>query len=103
MEVQRTQGHQAALKLQEQYERNERHRAHRRKSTADRERFATVAMQKNLQQAIERYAAQKIAQATNNADSQEPASTPKKSPSSTITHSRDLAKKDVLTPTGSIG
>ncbi len=103
MEVQRTQGHQAASKLQEQYERNERLRAHRRKSSADRERFATVAMQKNLQQAIEKYAAQKIAAAANNTNSEEAASTPKKSPSSAITDAHDLAKKDVLTPTGSIG
>jgi len=103
MEVQRTQGHHAAFKLQEQYERIERHRARRRKSAADREHFATVAMQKNLQQTIERYAAQKITGATNNTNSQQTAPPLKKSPSSVVNEALDLTKKEVLTPTGSIG
>jgi hypothetical protein len=103
MEIQRTQGHEAAFKLQERYERNERHRACRRKSAADRERFATVAMQQNLQQAIEKYAGQKIAEATNSANSQETAPTLKKSSSSVVNEAFDLTKKEVLTPTASIG
>jgi hypothetical protein len=103
MEIQSTQGHEAAFKLQEQYERNERKRARRRKSSADRERYATVAMQKNLQQAIEKYAAQKIAEATHNTNSQETAPTLKKSPGSVLNEALDLTKEEVLTPTGSIG
>ena len=53
----RTQGFDVAQKIQEQFERNERRRVRRRQSPADRERYALISMQRNLQTAIERHAA----------------------------------------------
>ena len=57
MEVSRTQGFKAAEKIQQQFERNEQRRVHRRQSSADRERYALLSMQHNLKNAIERHAA----------------------------------------------
>jgi hypothetical protein len=62
MEVERTQGYKAAEKIQEQFERNEHRRIRRRQSSADRERYALVSMQHNLQSVIERHAARLAAQ-----------------------------------------
>ena len=103
MEIHRTQGHEAAFKLQEQYERNERKRARRRKGAADRERYATVAMQKNLQQAIENYAAQKIAEAARKIGPEKTVPPTRKSPNSASTDASDRPTIEVLTHTGSIG
>ena len=62
MEVTRTQGFDAALKIQDHFERNEQRRVHRRQSSSDRERYALVSMQHNLQSAIERHAARLAAE-----------------------------------------
>ena len=62
MEVTRTHGFEAAEKIQQQFERNEQRRTHRRQSSADRERFARISMQHNLQNAIEKHAARLAAQ-----------------------------------------
>ena len=64
MEVTRTHGFEAAEKIQQQFERNEQRRTHRRQSSADRERFALISMQHNLQHAIERHAARLAEQKT---------------------------------------
>ena len=88
MEVSRTQGFKAAEKIQEQFERNEQRRVHRRQSSADRERYALLSMQHNLKNAIERHAARLAA---------ENAAAPKKPAAS------ETNEKAALTPTGSIG
>lgn len=64
MEVTRTQGFDAALKIQEQFEHNEQRRVRRRQSSADRERYALVSMQRNLQAAIEKHAARLTAESS---------------------------------------
>jgi len=88
MEVSRSQGFKAAEKIQEQFERNEQRRVHRRQSSADRERYALLSMQHNLKNAIERHAARLAA---------ENAAAPKKPAAS------ETNEKAALTPTGSIG
>jgi hypothetical protein len=87
MEVSRTQGFKAADKIQQQFERNEQRRVHRRQSSADRERYALLSMQHNLQRAIERHAARL---ASENAAPKKPVAS-------------EMNENATLTPTGSIG
>ena len=61
MEVTRAQGFEAAEKIQQQFERTEQRRTHRRQSSADRERYALISMERNLQHAIERRVAALVA------------------------------------------
>jgi hypothetical protein len=89
MEVMRTEGQSAAMKIQDQFERNEQRRVHRRQSSADRERFALISMQRNLQAAIERHAKRLV----------ESAAAPKKPAASDSATDENLS----LTPTASIG
>jgi hypothetical protein len=90
MEVTRTQGFDAAQKIQEQFERNEHRRVHRRQSSADRERYALISMQRNLQSAIERREARLATE------------TVKKPPASVLEDTSAPVQKTELTHTGSI-
>jgi len=101
MEVTRTQGFDAAQKIQEQFERNEQRRTHRRQSSADRERYALISMQHNLQNAIERHAAHLAAQRT--AATQAVTESDKKPPASVSGDNSGQAQNEQLTHTGSIG
>jgi hypothetical protein len=101
VEVTRTQGFDAALKIQEQFERNRQRRVRRRQSSADRERYALVSMQRNLQNTIERHAARLAADRVatrapaTNAD--------KKPPASVVGDASTVTQEAELSATGSIG
>jgi hypothetical protein len=101
MEVTRTHGFDAAQKIQEQFERNEQRRTHRRQSSADRERYALISMQRNLETAIERQAARLAAQRT--ATDQVVTESDRKPPTSVPADTSAEAQDTELTHTGSIG
>ena len=101
MEVTRTQGFDAAQKIQDQFEHNERRRVRRRQSTSDRERYALISMQRNLQSAIERHAARLAAERT--AVTPSVTETDRKPPTSVHGDGSGMAQTVALTPTGSIG
>jgi hypothetical protein len=97
MEVARTQGVDAAQKIQDQFERNQQRRVHRRQSSADRERYALLSLQLNLQKAIEKHAA-RIAAAAPTATKTE-----RKPPASVSNQTSAAPELTELTATGSIG
>ena len=101
MEVSRTQGYDAAQKIQEQFERNEQRRVHRRQSSADRERFALISMQRNLQNAIERHATHLAAERAVRHNPE--VGCPKKPVVSEMQAPSDADENAELTRTGSIG
>jgi hypothetical protein len=112
MEVTRTHGFDAAQKIQEQFERNEHRRVHRRQSSADRERYALISMQRNLQSAIERRAARLASETRQEVGCPTPPSfggvgpstPPPKKPAASETQTQSNARaNDELTHTGSIG
>jgi hypothetical protein len=99
MEVARTQGSEASQKIQQQFERNQHRRVRRHQSSADRERYALISMQRNLQSAIERHAVRLAAERNNAAGSEGD----RKPPSSVLGETSAVVQKAELIPTGSIG